>query len=267
MSTPNLAEPLAFTVKGVSFKMLPIPAGTFLLGSPEGEVGREAGELQHPVKISKPFYMGETLVGQDLWRAVMGKNPSEFKGVGKPVDHVSFTDAQAFCSKLSLLLAGNAFGLPTEAQWEYACRAGTTTAFSFGRDLSLSMANFRGKSEYEGSKATPYLGTTSKAGTYAANAWGIFDLHGNLREWCADWFAPYGEGKSVRDPLGPPAGENRVLRGGAWCDTFMNCRAASRYWLEPAARFNRVGIRLVLPVTVVGKVLKVTSKVGKGVKA
>lgn len=233
-----------FTVNGVSFKMVRIPAETFMMGSPSGESGRDSDERRHRVRISKPFYLGETEVTQGLWRAVMGNNPASFKNCGNncPVERVSWKDCQAFIQKLNRLVSGGGFRLPTEAEWEYACRAGSGSAFAnggitekgCGHDSNLdAMGWYCGNS---GKKTHVVRGK-------APNAWGLYDMHGNVYEWCQDWYGAYPSG-SVTDPAGPSSGSLRVLRGGSWYGYARYCRSANRNRLVPGNRDRDYGFRL-----------------------
>ncbi|MBU6295079.1 MAG: formylglycine-generating enzyme family protein [Planctomycetes bacterium] len=223
-----------------------IPAGTFMMGSPESEEERFDDETQHEVTISKPFYMGKYPVTQAQWQAVMGNNPSDFKGERLPVENVSWDDAMAFCGKAKQK-TGQGFRLPTEARWEYACRAGTTTPFHFGSQLNGTQANCDGSVPYGTTIKYPSLGKTSSVGSYPANNWGLYDMHGNVWEWCSDWYGDYGNNR-VTDPQGAISGEARVLRGGSWSFFAMACRAAYRGRLYPSYRRNNYGFRVLLPL-------------------
>jgi len=194
--------------KGISLEMVLIPAGTFMMGSPASEKYHRDDETQHEVTLTTPFYMGKYAVTQGQWEAVMGTgflwfggNPSRTKGAKLPVTHVSWEDCQEFIKKLNAKTDGG-YRLPTEAEWEYACRAGTTTAYSYGNNLTWSDANIAGESIKE-------------VGSYKPNAFGLYDMHGNLWEWCEDWSGYYPAG-SVTDPKGPSTGKYRVLRGGSF---------------------------------------------------
>jgi formylglycine-generating enzyme required for sulfatase activity len=194
--------------KGVTMKLVLISPGTFMMGSPDSEQGRESKEgPQHEVAISKPFYMGVTEVTQAQYEAVMGTNPSKFKGPTNPVDSVIWDEAVLFCRKLSEK-TGKTFRLPTEAEWEYACRAGTKTRFSFGDSESV-LGDYAWWQSNSGGKAHP-------VGQKKPNPWGLYDMHGNVWEWCADWWGPYPKGP-ITDPFGPATASGyRVLRGGSW---------------------------------------------------
>jgi formylglycine-generating enzyme required for sulfatase activity len=193
--------------KGVTMKLVLIPAGKFMMGSPDSEQGRRGDEgPQHEVIITKPFYLGLTEVTQAQYEAVMGTNPSHFKGATNPVEMVSWNDATEFCKKLSEKTR-QAVRLPTEAEWEYACRAGTKTRFSFG-DSDSALGDYAWCSSNSGDKTQP-------VGQKKPNAWGLYDMHGNVREWCADRYGGYPKG-TVSDPFGTASGDRRMLRGGSW---------------------------------------------------
>jgi formylglycine-generating enzyme required for sulfatase activity len=220
---------------GVTLPLTLVPAGKFVMGSPDSEKGRDKNEgPQHEVTISRPFYMSVTEVTQAQYEAVMGKNPSRFKGPTNPVDSVSWDDAVLFCVKLSEK-TGKAFRLPTEAEWEYACRAGSTTRFSFGDSDSVF-----GDYAWFGSNSG---GKTNPVGRKKPNAWGLYDMHGNVYEWCADWYGSYSSGAST-DPQGAGSGGNRVVRGGAWdYNDAGGFRCAYRINDDPTHRGGRRGFR------------------------
>ena len=230
---------------GVNMEMVLIPAGTFMMGSPESEAERSDDETQHQVTISKPYYLGKYPVTQAQWQQVMGNNPSHFKGDKLlPVENVSWDDTQAFCRKLKEITQAP-FGIPTEAQWEYACRAGTNTPFHFGSELNGRQANCDGTVPYGTDSEGPYLKKTTPVGKYQANAWGLYDMHGNVWEWCSDWHGDYPTG-SVTDPIGPATGSYRVFRGGCWYDAAVNCRSAFRNGRDPSNRYRDLGFRVAL---------------------
>lgn len=238
----------------IGMQLALIPAGEFLMGSPKTERDRSRHEgPQHLVQINKAFYMGVCEVTQDEYEPIMGTNPSDFKGDGRlPVEMVSWEDAVDFCRKLSTIpaehQADRAYRLPTEAEWEYACRAGTTTPFHFGNSLSSRQANFGGTHPYGDGESGPFLKRPTEVGWYAQNAFGLYDMHGNLFEWCADWFSKdYYAGSPTVDPQGPSDGSSRVLRGGCWFNPGRNCRAASRHSNPPANRSRVHGFRVVCP--------------------
>ncbi len=255
------AQPKEIT-NSIGMKLALIPAGKFLMGSPKDEKEREPFEEQHEVSITKPFYLGVYGVTQAEYEKVTENNPSYFspKGDGKdkvkdmdtsgfPVERVSWDDAQAFCKKLSELpeekKAGRVYRLPTEAEWEYACRAGTKTPFHYGDSLSSKQANFCGHFPYGGADKGPYLKRTAKVGTYAANAFGLYDMHGNVWEWCQDWYDhDYYKNSPKEDPPGPAQASYRVVRGGGWHNNGRDCRSAGRFSLEPGNRSNNLGFRV-----------------------
>ena len=231
----------SFSIPDINLDMLWCKPGKFMMGSPKDEKGREGNEAQHEVTLTKGFYLGKYEVTQEQWEKVMGSSPSYFKGATLPVEKVSWEDAMKFCEKLTQmekaagrLPEGYAYTLPTEAQWEYACRAGTTTAYSFGDKITPKQANFDRN-----------VGETTVVGTYSANAWGFHDLHGNVREWCSDWYGDYPSG-SVSDPFGPSDGSRRVVRGGSWFYFGGDLLSAGRDRYAPGGRDGRLGFRLSL---------------------
>ena len=227
----KLGDPV---VNSVGMVLVPIPAGEFQMGSPESEKGRRPRETQHLVKITKAFYLGAYEVTQEQYGKVMGKNPSVSKGENKPVENVSWNDAIDFCGKLSKQ-EGVEYRLPTEAEWEYACRAGTTTAYSFGDDDSQLKKYAWYSFNSNGTHAV---------GQKLPNAWGLYDMHGNVWEWCQDWYGDYGNEKVVIDPIGAASGKCRVLRGGAFHFQPGGVRSASRGIYLPAYRVDDIGFRL-----------------------
>ncbi len=219
---------------GVRLKLVLIPAGEFMMGSPRNEEGRETDEGPlHDVTITKPFYMGIYAVTQEQYAHVMGKNPSHFIGGSLPVETVTWRDAVEFCRALSKKTV-KTISLPTEAQWEYACRAGTTTAFNMGDTISSDEANLDGLVVYGKSKHSDYLQRTTPVGSFKPNAFGLYDMHGNVCQWCGDWHDDeyYAESPDT-DPQGPNNGIYRVLRGGGWFYNPSQCRSAFRYGIEP----------------------------------
>ncbi len=228
----------------MQLELILIQAGTFLMGSPASEADRVSDETQHEVTLTQPFYLGKYPVTQAQWRAVMGNNPSHFQGDTLPVEQVSWEDAQSFCQTVRKK-TGQAFCLPTEAQWEFACRAGTSTPFHFGSVLNGTQANCDGNYPYGTTIKGPYLRKTSPVGSYPANAWGLHDMHGNVWEWCQDWYGDYPEGP-VTDPRCPEVGSNCVSRGGGWGFGAAYCRSADRGGDDPSIRHRRSGFRLAL---------------------
>jgi len=237
--------PLSFEVKGVKFRMLPVPAGSFTMGSPPSELSRGRSEVLHPVSFSRAFYLAEHEMTQELFQAITGTNAAMIKGPRLPVELVSWDEAMECCRKLTRL-TGTAFTLPTEAQWEYACRAGTSTPFSFGHDLDSKNANFDGEAPYGLGAAGPSRGQVIPVGSFRPNAWGFYDMHGNVWEWCLDWYGKYPY-QAVTDPQGPEAGVLRVYRGGSWLGSGANCRSAVRNSSEPQDKILGVGFRLACP--------------------
>jgi len=205
------------------------PAGRFMMGSPASEAERREDEDQVAVSLSQGFWMGQYEVTQGQWEAVMGTTPSYFNGKEWPVECVSWEDAQAFVLTLNQkvpLAGGWQFALPTEAQWEYSCRAGTETVFHFGNTLNGTDANCDPDLPYGTPIRGPYLGKPSVVGSYPPNAWGLYDMHGNVDEWCADWYHRVLPGGS--DPVGASSGYYRAVRGGSWAMIGKYCRAANR---------------------------------------
>jgi formylglycine-generating enzyme required for sulfatase activity len=245
--------------------MLWISPGTFVMGSPTNEALRFSEENQHTVTLTKGFYMGKYPVTQGQYLSVLNTNPSYFTpnhgfslDLGRPIELVSWTDATNYCAKLTQqeltagrLPAGWVYRLPTEAEWEYTCRAGTTTAFHYGSALRSGMANFDGTQEYDASLGEIVnasgirLGLTTTVGSYQPNAWGLYDVHGNVQEWCQDLYGDYSTG-SVIDPPGAVSGDSRVYRGGCWDFAGRFCRSAGRYSDLPSTAYTDLGFRVVL---------------------
>lgn len=223
----------------VGMQLKPIPPGKFVMGSAKG---RSNEEPQHEVILTKPFYLGVHEVTQEQYERVMGRNPSIFEDPQNPVEQVSWEDAVRFCQKLSELpaeeAAGRVYRLPTEAEWEYACRAGTTTEFSFDDD-ERRLDAYGWFDENTASSPKP-------VGQKEPNAWGLYDMHGNVWEWCSDWYGKYATGAAT-DPVGPAEGSLRVCRGGSWRDEAVFCRSAYRLGYAPSGRENEnAGFRVVL---------------------
>ena len=218
--------------KGIKLEMVLISAGEFKMGSPMTEQGRSDNETQHEVTLTKPYYMGKYEVTQEQWEGVMGNNPSSRnKGVKLPVTDVSWNDCQEFIKKLNAKTDGG-YRLPTESEWEYACRVGTTTAYSFGDKITPKDAN------YEDSK----IGKLVAVGSYKPNAFGLYDMHGNVWEWCEDRYGDYPKG-AVTDPKGP-TGKYRVLRGGSVGLNESKARSSFRGYTAPFDRGDNYGFRL-----------------------
>ncbi|MSQ94372.1 MAG: formylglycine-generating enzyme family protein [Gemmataceae bacterium] len=245
----------------IGMMLVPIAPGKFVMGSPENEVHRGSDELQHEVAITKPFHLGTYEVTQGEYAKILGNNPSFFakNGGGKqrvgrkdtsshPVERVSWNDAVEFCKKLSAK-EGKTYRLPTEAEWEYACRAGSKTVFHMGNDFNGNLGNINGLaySSYGKEEAGPFYRVTVPCGEYKENKFHLFDMHGNAQEWCSDWYAADYYKKSPKDdPPGPANGTERVLRGGAWPSSAKACRSAGRNHLPPDEKSYTTGFRVVL---------------------
>jgi len=237
----------SFTNKwGMTF--VRIPSGSFMMGSPKNEKNRSSDEVQHKVTLTQDYFMQTTEVTQGQWKAIMGSNPSRFKDCGDncPVESLSWNNVQAFIKKLNRMDRGQTYRLPTEAEWEYAARAGTTTPFAFGNCLSTTDANYDGNYPLTGCSKGQYRKTAISVGSLRKNAWGLYDMHGNVREWCQDWYAEYPT-RSVTNPTGPTAGSPRVIRGGGWNDSAGYCRSAYRYCYGPDGACDDLGFRLCAP--------------------
>lgn len=233
---------------GGSLTLVWIEPGSFIAGSPETEKGRYSNELQHEVSITKGFWISKYEVTQEQYEQVIGNNPSHFKGSNLPVESVSWQDAQEFCNRLSsssnVLPEGFEFRLPTEAEWEYACRAGTTSAFNDGSDCTrpdgkdLALDKLGWFSANSSDKTHP-------VGQKRANHWGLHDMHGNVWEWCQDWYGDYSRQAQI-DPAGPDSGRYRVLRGGSFWNFARGCRSAYPSRFVPSNRGNDIGFRLAV---------------------
>ena len=261
-----------YTVPSINYKMVYISPGTFMMGSPSGEPKRESDERQHKVTLTKGFYMGVTEATVGQWRSFTqdtgyrteaetgggayiytGKkwekkkgyywdNPGFSQTEKHPVTCVSWNDAQKFIKWLNQQEGGNKYRLPTEAEWEYACRAGTTTPFSTGSCISTDQANYNGNYPMPGCSKGRYRKKTIEVASFPPNAWGLYDMHGNVWEWCEDWKGDY-PSSHVTDPEGPSSG-SRVYRGGSWYYDAGYCRSADRHRGTPGRRFNFLGLRL-----------------------
>ena len=269
ISHPSAARPFAGVAAGdetaiAGVKLCWCPAGKFTMGSPAGEPERRPGEEQVEVTLSRGFWMAKYEATQGDWKRAMGQLPGPLteelpEGEYLPVGNVNFAETEAYCAKLTEIAhawgelpADWEFRLPTEAQWEYACRAGTTTYTSFGNSLSSKQANFRGK-PYNGGEDGPSLGKAARVGSYPANAWGLHDMHGNIYEWCRDWYRaklPGGTDPDLREAEGSATKSehgdvSRVRRGGCWSDEGWPCRTAFRLRFEPERRYDHIGFRIV----------------------
>jgi uncharacterized protein (TIGR02996 family) len=256
-------------VNSIGMQLALIRPGGFWMGSPRDEKDRYEDESpRHWVEITRPFYLGVFQVTQQQYQAVRKQNPSHFCRTGRgadrvrrldtsdfPVDSVSWEEALLFCSALSNRAAekkaGRSYHLPTEAQWEYACRAGTAWSdpFHFGESLSSRQANFDGQNPYGGARRGRSLRRTCRVGSYTPNAFGLYDMHGNVWEWCQDWFdVNYYAVSPKKDPEGPAEGEDRILRGGSFFYIASSCRAAIRFGRPENERSNLDGFRVAMDV-------------------
>lgn len=268
LNQPRTGKKVKFLLPGgVPLEMIYIEGGNFKMGSPERELGRYSDENLHSVIFSHPYFIGKYPVTQAQWKAVMGKNPSSDKGDNKPVTDVNWMDAMAFCAKVNsritqsdviqklgveegidfvaqrVDLKSSKFNLPTEAQWEYACRAGTTTALNRGKNLSdMDPCPKLDEVGWYGSNSN---GMVHIVGEKAPNTWGLYDMHGNVWEWCQDWYdEEYYNKCPSNDPRGPSMGRGHVLRGGSWGCGASACRSASRNYDEPRSSHAGIGFRL-----------------------
>ena len=253
-TTRYYTEPLEGIGEAIPLQMLLIPEGTFMMGSPEDELDREEREgPQHEVSVP-PFFMGRYPITQAQWRVVaslsqvnreLNSEPSNFKGDNLPVEQVSWYEAVEFCDRLSAQ-TGPSYRLPSEAEWEYACRAGTTTPFHFGKTLTTKVANYDGNYTYGDGPKGEYFETTNPVDQFdIANAFGLCDMHGNVYEWCEDCYENYN--KTPIDGsawLTDEKEANRILRGGSWDADPWYCRSAYRDNLAPVLRNNVVGFRV-----------------------
>ncbi len=242
---------------GVNITFVLVPPGKFLMGSPEDEDDRNDDETLHEVTLTEPFYLSKYPVTQEQYEALVGFNPSEFKGATFPVESVNWEEAQDYAARLTKKLNDKQlYRLPTESEWEYACRGGRAASKPFGigdgHSLSSLAANFDGNYPYGGADEGPDLESTCDIGSYPANALGLFDMHGNVWEWCADWDGPYPT-REVTNPSGSSGGSDRVSRGGSWFDFAWDCRAANRKCTEPSFREDILGFRLARSLPSVSK--------------
>ncbi|NUM56541.1 MAG: formylglycine-generating enzyme family protein [Candidatus Hydrogenedentes bacterium] len=269
---PASAEPVAVssggapaageqrTFAGIEFCW--VPAGTFMMGSPASEQDRQPNEVQHEVTITKGFWIGKYEVTQAQWEAAMGNNPAKFVNAASPVEQVSHDDCQRFVETLNQRGEGT-FRLPTEAEWEYACRAGTKSAYSFGDDKSVFDQYARARHEVvkkpepetkdakqpqvaaeEAEEEEDKERGTLPVGSLKQNPWGLHDMHGNVAEWCSDWFGEYPAGPAT-DPEGAESGHLRITRGGHWDYSPAFIRSAYRNYNLPDRSYGNLGLRLV----------------------
>ena len=222
-----------------------IMPGTFQMGSPDMEAERYDDETLHEVTLTQGFWLADSACTQALWTAVMDKNPSRFQDdPNLPVENVSWLDVQQFIEKLNTLFLDLHAKLPTEAQWEYACRAGTQTPFSFGENVTPEQVNYDGNYPYAGGEKGLYRERTVPVKSMPPNPWGLYEMHGNVWEWCADWYAEEYPKQAIINPLGPAEGTYHVLRGGSWDYYGWHTRSARRYWYVPGPRLDYIGFRL-----------------------
>ena len=239
-----LTGTVPIVIPDIGLELLPLSAGIFTMGSRSSENGRQNWEgPQTIVNITKPFWLGKTEVTQTQWTTIMGSNPSSILGDNLPVNRVSYNDAIAFCEKINnlnrdMLPTGYRFSLPTQAQWEYACRAATTSRFYFG-DENSQLEKYGWYTKNSKSRIHP-------VGGQLPNDWGFFDMHGNVYEWCLDWISNGYPGGEVYDPQGPKGGSLKALRGGSYADTAEWCRSASRGKQVVDFRDKGFGFRLAL---------------------
>ena len=242
-------ERMVLKIQDIEYAFRWCPPGTFMMGPTSeerrrhfNETGKYLVETQYRVTLSRGFWILETEVTQEMWEKVMGDNPSKFKGAKLPVETVSWNRSQNYIKKLNDLgvaPAGFKFSLPTEAQWEYACRAGTTTTYHFGND-AIKLGDYAWYRKNCDNK-------TEEVGQKKANAWGLYDIYGNVDEWCADWFTNFYPSDAVTDPTGPPDGANRVVRGGSWRRGFDDSsRSWARHVNGPSSSIDSLGLRLAL---------------------
>ena len=241
---PPPRQPERIVIPGLKLTLVPIKPGSFQMGSPANEWGRDDDERQHKVTLTRPYWLGATEVTQSQYEAIMGKNPSHFDGDDCPVEKVSWNDAVEFCRKLTererragRLPEDQVYRLPTEAEWEYACRAGSETAYCFGDNAGQLDAY-----------AWYYINSghqTHDVGQKKPNAWGLYDMHGNVWEWCSDWYDDDYPRGAVTDPTGPVKGSYRVYCGGCWGSSARSCRSADRgRWNSPSVTSSGLGFRL-----------------------
>lgn len=231
--------------KSTKLEMVLIPGGKFTMGSPTSELGRGNDEgPQHEVSVPA-FYLGKYPVMQAQWEAIMGSNPSRFRGARRPVEHVSWEDAVEFCQKLSEK-SDKDYRLPSEAEWEYACRAETTTPFHFGETITPALANYNSNNTYGSSPVGDYRGQTTEVGGFPPNAFGLYNMHGNVWEWCQDAHHKTYAGAPTDGSawINEKENETRVLRGGSWLSNPRDCRSAYRDGLTPGNRLISLGFRI-----------------------
>ena len=270
--SPQSQREIKIITNSINMKLALIPEGKFVMGSPRNEEERDSAEIPHEVVISKSFYMGVyevtqrefskiTLPGENRRPPRVTFNSSRGGGPDHPMENLLWKDAMDFCKALSKQpaerQAGRTYRFPTEAEWEYACRAGSQTAFHFGNSLSSKQANFNGNYPFGSTSKGPYLRKTAKVGSYEPNAFGLYDMHGNVAEYCADWYdKEYYRDSPLDDPLGPPVGvlptgygnHYMIVRGGCWLDDARACRSAYRFRAMPRNTYRLIGFRVVCEI-------------------
>ncbi|XCN72338.1 MAG: formylglycine-generating enzyme family protein [Candidatus Electrothrix aestuarii] len=243
---------MSFALHQVCQTLRWIKPGDFLMGAAKNEKGKRpwlGKESQHQVTLSKGFWLADTTITQELWYTVMGTAPSGFTGEQHPVERISWQDARTFLRRLNKLISGLAARLPTEAEWEYACRAGTNTPFSFGKDISSEQANFNGKYPYRPTPLGEYRKRTVAVKTLPCNTWGLYAMHGNVWEWCQDYWQEDLGKQDCLNPQGPKRGKYRLVRGGSWASDACFIRSACRDRFPPHYCLGSVGVRLAISAT------------------
>lgn len=247
---PMLAFDKAY-INSLGMEFVLIPAGTFIMGSPLDEPYRKKDEAQHKVTISEPFFLQTAEVTLDQWTALMGRKLfGQRTGTGNmPIVKVSWHDCMDFIKKLNALSEWS-YRLPTEAEWEYACRAGASTTYTWGNTIDCEKAMYSNNSsksreclDYVRSRGLP-VDQPAPVKSYPSNIWGLYDMHGNVWEWCQDWYGDYSMHAKI-DPLGPDSGAKRVRRGGSWFRFGYSCRSANRNYAHPGSKYQTTGFRLV----------------------
>lgn len=246
----KLKLPLEVITRKTKIKFRLIPAGKFMMGSPESDKYRRPDERQHKVTLTKSFYLGVYEVTQGQWQQVMRNNPAWFKasGLKAPVEQVTWTACEDFCRKLCMLegVPLGTYRLPTEAEWEYACRAGSKTSYCYGDSIEVTQANINDTytADLRLRKNPVWQKKTFHVGSFLPNAFGLFDMHGNVNEWCFDWYGAYSN-RNNTNPKGPKLGTEHVFRGGSWFNTIRACRSASRQKRPLHVKHRTVGLRLL----------------------